>query len=100
MTTNEKLEIVKVLLSRIGQESLETDRAICRGVLTIIDGISVDEQMVIVDQQGEPKKNKVVVDTGKLKALRLGGWTIAKIAGELGVPDSIVCYYLRKEGIA
>ena len=36
------------------------------------------------------------IDTGKIKALKDAGWTVAKIADEMGVSDQTIYNYLNK----
>ena len=42
------------------------------------------------------KSRSKTVDTGKIKALRDAGWTLAKIGDEMGLSDATVHYYLKK----
>lgn len=43
----------------------------------------------------EPKKQKVQLDMGKVKALRKAGWTLEKIADEMGVSTSTIANKLK-----
>ena len=45
---------------------------------------------------GAEKKKRVAVDTGKMLALRNAGWTMKKIAEELGISECTVFNYLKK----
>lgn len=45
---------------------------------------------------GAEKKKRVAVDTGKMLALRNAGWTMKKIAEELGISEASVFNYLKK----
>lgn len=45
------------------------------------------------------KGRKKALDTGKLKALRDAGWTVAKIADEMGVSEPTIRNYIHKLGI-
>lgn len=49
------------------------------------------------DKEKDAKhKKRVQVDTGKLMALRKAGWTVPKIADELGIGKSTVYNYVMK----
>ena len=45
---------------------------------------------------GAERKKKITVDTGKLVALRNAGWSMKKIAEELGISEGSVFNYLKK----
>ena len=45
---------------------------------------------------GAEKKKSVAVDIGKMLALRNAGWTMKKIAEELGISEASVFNYLKK----
>ena len=54
-------------------------------------GIPVDDEE---DDRGKPiRKN---IDKGKVKALRRAGWSINKIADEMGVSTATISYHLKK----
>lgn len=53
------------------------------------------EQPIVESEKPEPKKRKPV-DTGKLLALRKAGWSMKKIAEELGISETSVWNYLQK----
>lgn len=44
----------------------------------------------------DPKKKRVSVDWGKAKALRKAGWSLSKIADELGVSVPTVSQHLKE----
>lgn len=44
----------------------------------------------------DPKKKRVSVDWGKARALRKAGWSLAKIADELGVSVPTVSQHLKE----
>lgn len=45
---------------------------------------------------GTERKKRITVDTGKLVALRNAGWSMKKIAEELGISEGSVFNYLKK----
>ena len=45
------------------------------------------------------KKKQSKIDTGKIKALREGGWTLAGIAREMGCSQQTVANHLKKMGM-
>lgn len=53
--------------------------------------------------KGKPKKKvskkRSHVDTGKIGALRKAGWSVAKIADEMGVSQATIYNYLKKLGL-
>lgn len=48
------------------------------------------------DEKDAKHKKRVQVDTGKLMALRKAGWSVPKIADELGIGKSTVYNYVMK----
>lgn len=52
-------------------------------------GIPVED-----DPEYFPEERKI--DTGKVKALKLAGWSIDKIADEMGVNAAAISYHLKK----
>ena len=110
----DRISIAKTLLKYIGRDSIENDWAIAQGVLIVLDGATVQEPVQEtrqvpkttppMDDKAAPKKPKKTeqkrFDTGKLRALRNGGWPIAKIADEMGVSDQTIRNHMKKEGIA
>ena len=105
----DRISIAKTLLKYIGRDSIENDWAIAQGILIVLDGATVQETRQVTkatptsDQaaQKKPKKTEQKrFDTGKLRALRNGGWPIAKIADEMVVSDQTIRNHMKKEGIA
>lgn len=98
------IEIVKAILSHIGDDP-DQDRALAQGCIVILGG--ADEPTPPMDdvaksKKAEPKskpKKRPPFDTGKLKALREGGWPVAKIADEMGVSEQTVRNYIAKLGL-
>ena len=103
------IDIVKILLKYIGSD-LDQDKAIAAGCITILDhevfhDFPQEKEPVpatpnpTAGTEPAPKKSKKI-DTGKIRALREGGWSVAKIADEMGLSDQTVRNYMKKEGIA
>lgn len=65
------------------------------------DSTGIDSDNEDNEKDTEHKK-RVQVDTGKLMALRKAGWSVPKIADELGIGKSTVYSYIVKmqEGVA
>ena len=102
------IDIVKVLLKYIGSD-LNQDKAIAAGCITILEhevfhDFPQEKERVPVTPNptagAQPAPKKKTVDTGKIRALREGGWSVAKIADEMGLSDQTVRNYMKKEGIA
>lgn len=109
----DRISIAKTLLKYIGRETIENDWAIAQGILVILDGVKVQEAVPEtkpappMDDEVRPKRarsasgsKKKPFDTGKLGALRKAGWSVSKIADEMGVSDATVYKYMKQEGIA
>ena len=58
-----------------------------------------DEKPEQKDEKTSAPKKKKQLDTGKIKALREGGWTLAGIAREMGCSQQTVANHLRKMGM-
>lgn len=101
-------EIIKTLLGVIGKD-LELDVAIRDVVLGLLD-LQEDkkpEPKKEPAKRGRPKKTEEKktepkpkpFDTGKLKALLDGGWSVAKIADEMGVSVQTIYNKMKTEGL-
>ena len=103
------IEIVKVLLKHIG-EDLSQDKAIAAGCITILDATDPKPAVAASRQKAtdadapekpaasKPAAKREKFDTGKMKALLQGGWSIPKIADEMGVSDQTVRNHMKREG--
>ena len=105
-----KIELCKTLLKYIGTQDITVDRALSQGVITILESIdeptsspmeaeTVKEKPKSAPKPTEKAKRKPF-DKGKLRALREGGWSVPKIADEMGVSDATIYKYMKQEGIA
>lgn len=48
------------------------------------------------EKEEDPDKKAVKVDTGKIKALHKAGWSVAKIADEIGCSEQTVYNHLKR----
>ena len=113
--TIDKIETVRTLLKYTGKDN-EQAEAVINGAITILYGALADLSRPVTSSpmDGEtkaekPKKPKETkpktepkrkpFDVGKLGALRKAGWTVAKIADEMGCSEATVYTYMMKEGI-
>ena len=104
------VEIVKVLLQYIGND-LEQDKAIAQGAVILLDAEKAPEADAAPKQrepekkpekQSKPKKTapkKKKFDTGKMIALLNGGWSVAKIADEMGCSTATINNHMKEEGL-
>ena len=102
----ERIDIAKILLKYIGTESVEADRAIAQGIIVILNGVGEPEP---VQKQDDPEKpateqkprrgGRPPFDTGKMRALLKAGWSIAKIADEMGVTETTIRKHCKEEGL-
>lgn len=69
----------------------ERNEAIRYGIYAILEKIEAPET-----KRGRPSKAKKPFDIGKAKACRDAGWSIAKIADEMGVSPSTVSRELKE----
>ena len=101
-------ELIRSLVNVIGID-LELDKAIKDVVLGLLD-LQEDEipepkktepaKKVKVGKNTKPRNTKTKpFDTGKLKALLDGGWSVAKIADEMGVSVQTIYNKMKTEGI-
>lgn len=105
MTTEQTLQIVKILLRHYGEHPNNND-ALIAGALAILEGAPTKptEHAPKKDKPktGAPKKEpnkREPFDVGKLHSLYNGGWSAAMIAEEMGVSEATVYNYAKKEGL-
>ena len=102
------IDIAKTILKYVGQDSIEVDRALCEGVIMPLekadDEPETDRKIVPKQEKTEQKTTKTTrrkkssFDVGKLSALWKAGWSIPKIADEMGVSEPTVRKYLKQIG--
>lgn len=93
-----KHEAIKKLITLFGPDA-ETNEAIKLAMIALVDGLDEAEPAKPKAKPGPKKGTKRKFDTGKLKALLDGGWSIPKIADEMGVDSSTIYYHMKKEGL-
>ena len=99
-------ELIRSLVNVIGID-LELDKAIKDVVLGLLELPEETEPKKEPAKRGRPKKTEEKktepkpkpFDTGKLKALLNGGWSVAKIADEMGVSVQTIYNKMKTEGI-
>lgn len=108
-----RLELVAGILNEIGMEP-NMDRILAQSALIVLTRIQVtppapepepepepvEEAPAPDSVEEKPKKTRKPFDTGNLGALRRAGWSVAKIADEMGVSEQTVRNHMKKEGIA
>ena len=106
MSTEQTLYVVKILLKHISEHP-EDASTVASGALSILDGAQKQNTEHDKKQEkpksGAPKKTapkkKDNFDTGKMIACLRAGWSIAKVADELGVTDQTIRNRMKKEGL-
>ena len=111
MSTEQTLYVVKILLKHISEHP-EDAGVVASGALSMLDGApkqeTEHEQKQGKPKQGAPKKaeaksgaqkKKDNFDTGKMIACLRAGWSIAKVADELGVSVQTIRNRMKKEGL-
>lgn len=105
-------DVLRNLIKTMGSGNPELDEALRISALAYLDKLDPPEQNEEKPEQNEekpeqkpektsaPKKKKQSkIDTGKIKALREGGWTLAGIAREMGCSQQTVANHLKKMGM-
>lgn len=94
-------DIIKTLVGMI-EPKTELDNDIKRAALALIEKEMGEQpapkKIKSTAPAAKPKKRKPF-DTGKMKALLDGGWSIPKIADEMGVTQSTIYNHMKSEGI-
>lgn len=99
------IEIVKMLINALDSTGVQ-DEAIKRAALALLDLEGTEEpkakpKKAAVKSTQEPAEKKPSVrkfDTGKMNALLKAGWSVPKIADEMGVSAPTVRKYMQLEG--
>lgn len=106
MSAEQTLQIVKILLRHYGEHPKQNDVLIA-GALVLLEGApnneTEHEQKKTKPKAGAQKKTapkkRDNFDTGKMIACLRAGWSIAKVADELGVTDQTIRNRMKKEGL-
>lgn len=91
------IDVVKDLLKYIG-EDIERDKILAKTCMDLLDEAEPKATPKAEPKPAEPKK-KPRVDHGKICACYKAGWSIAKIADEVGCTDASVRLHLKQEGL-
>ena len=103
-----RLDLIAGLLNEIGADA-NMDRILAQSALIVLTRIQVTpppepepEQAPEPSPKPKPEKTRgrKPFDIGKLRALRNAGWSVAKIADEMGVSEQTIRNHMKKEGIA
>lgn len=104
-------EAVRQLVGMLDDDQPK-QRAILWDAFVKMFDLMVEEYEQIKPKPGEEKpkqtkteakpapKKRVKFDVGKLGALRKAGWSVSKIADEMGVSEPTVRNYMKREGLS
>ena len=90
-------EVIRQLLNTMGPLDPK-DEAIRIGIIAILDrsAKATEQKPEAVPEQKPKKRGRRPFDIGKAKACKDAGWSIAKIADEMGVSEQTVRNNLAK----
>lgn len=104
-----RIELIAGMLQEVGADPV-SDRVLAQAAIVILGRLippqPESQPEPVPDPESTPKpkpekkRKRKSFDTGKLKALRNAGWSIAKIADETGVSEQTIRNHMKKEGIA
>ena len=106
-----RIELIAGMLQEVGADPV-SDRVLAQAAIVILGRLippqPEPEPEPVPEPDPEPKpdpkpqktRGRKPFDTGKLKALRNAGWSVAKIADEMRVAEQTVRNHMKKEGIA
>lgn len=89
-----KDEVLRKLLGYIGGDP-EQDKVFAEACLMIMGKPEEEVPKAEPKKEKKPRKGKPF-DTGKLKALHDAGWSVPKIADEMGVSDQTIYNKLKQ----
>lgn len=98
MTNN--IKIIRELINALDADSVQSE-VIKKTALALLD--QMDEESpkpkpAEPEQDKPKKKGRPAFDVGKMNALLKAGWSVPKIADEMGVSAPTVRKYMREEG--
>lgn len=107
-----RLELIGGILSEIGVDP-NMDRILAQSALIVLNRITVAPQPAPEPEpepepgepapdpvKEKPKRGRKPFDVGKLRALREGGWSVAKIADEMRVSEQTIRNHMKKQKIS
>lgn len=100
MTNNIKL--IRELINALDADSVQ-DEVIKKTALALLDQMDDEPRKPKPaepkhDEPKPKKKGRPAFDVGKMNALLKAGWSVPKIADEMGVSAPTVRKYMREEG--
>ena len=104
-----RIELIAGMLQEVGADPV-SDRLLAQAAIVILGRLippqpepqpePVPDPEPTPTPKAEKKSKRKPFDTGKLRALRNAGWSVAKIADEMGVTEQTIRNHMKKEGIA
>lgn len=98
MTNN--IKIIRELINALDADSVQSE-VIKKTALALLDQMDEESPKPVEPEQDDPKpkkKGRAAFDVGKMNALLKAGWSVPKIADEMGVSAPTVRKYMREEG--
>ena len=100
-----RIELIAGMLQEVGADTV-SDRVLAQAAIVILGRLIPPQPEPEPDPEPKPgpkpqkTRGRKPFDTGKLKALRNAGWSVAKIADEMRVAEQTIRNHMKKEGIA
>lgn len=100
-----RIELIAGMLQEVGADPV-SDRVLAQAAIVILGRLIPPQPEPEPDPEPKPEpkpqktRGRKPFDTGKLKALRNAGWSVAKIADEMRVAEQTIRNHMKKEGIA
>lgn len=94
------IEIIRMLVNALDTNGV-SDEACKQGALALLDNLKVAPKPSMADakpKQGNKETKRASVDHGKILALHEAGWSVAKIADEMGTTTVTVRNHIKKGG--
>lgn len=99
-----RIELIAGMLQEVGADPV-SDRVLAQAAIVILGRLIPPQPEPEPDPEPKPEpkpqktRGRKPFDTGKLKALRNAGWSVAKIADEMRVAEQTIRNHMKKEGI-
>lgn len=104
-----RIELIAGMLQEVGADPT-SDRVLAQAAIVILGRLippqpepqpePVPDPKPAPEPKPDKKRGRKPFDTGKLRALRNAGWSVAKIADEMRVAEQTIRNHMKKEGIA